>query len=102
MMSDEEFDAAIAEIDEAISSGRVKLRFWTCPVKHPWPSIFSGRTTPTVEWDGDVATCLWRGCLRRSDDPVPRGICYCEEYVCHGECCGAGQCSCSDRQGLEQ
>jgi hypothetical protein len=93
MMSDEEFDGMIDLIDGAIASGRVKLRFWTCPVKeHPWDR-FPG--SPTVEWDGDVATCLWRGCWRRSDDPVPRGECLCEDGDCRGECCGAGQCSCT-------
>jgi hypothetical protein len=93
MMSDAEFDAAVAEIDAALASGRVQMRFWICPVIHPWDRF---PTAPTVEWDGDVACCLWSGCCRRSDDEVPRGICYCEEYVCHGECCGPGQCSCSD------
>lgn len=96
MMSDEEFDQVIAEIDMAISSGKVKLRFWTCPVKtHPWDRFPQSQT---VEWIDGVATCLWGGCGRRSDDRVPRGICYCEEYVCDGECCGPGQCSCSDPQ----
>lgn len=98
-MSDEEFDAAIAQIDEAISSGRVKLKFWTCPVKHPWDHH---PHQGTVEWDGDVACCLWRGCFRRSDEPHPRGECLCEEYDCTGECCGAGQCSCSDPRWWEQ
>jgi len=67
---------------------------WSCPVEHPW----RGRPQdPTIEWDGDVATCLWRGCWRRSDDPVPRGECFCEGIsdVCTGQCCGPGQCSCS-------
>lgn len=91
-MSDQEFDEAVAAIDEAIAAGKVRLKFWVCPVKHPWERSPRGGT---VEWDGDVACCLWPGCMRRSDDEVPRRICYCEEYVCHGECCGPGQCSCS-------
>jgi len=91
MMSDREFDEAIAEIDKAISSGKIQLKFWVCPVKHPWDRF---PAAGTVEWDGDVAQCLWRGCFRRSDDSVPRGWCCCEEYDCRGECCG-GQCSCS-------
>lgn len=95
MMSDEGFDNTITQIDEAISSGRVRLRFWVCPVEHPWDR-YPG--TPAVEWDGPVAQCLWRGCFRRSDDPVPRGYCNCEEYGCRGECCGPDQCSCSDPQ----
>lgn len=98
MMSDEEFDGAIAAIDGAIAAGRMRIRFWTCTVKHPWDRF---PHSPTVEWDDGVACCLWRGCFRRSDDPVPRGYCECEEYGCRGECCGAGQCSCSDPQWHE-
>jgi hypothetical protein len=98
-MSDQEFDEAVAEIDAALASGKVRMRFWTCTVKHPWDR-FPGR--PTVEWDGDVAACLWYGCWRRSDDPVPRGECLCEDGDCRGECCGPDQCSCSDPQGHEE
>jgi hypothetical protein len=72
----------------------VKVQLWFCPVQHPWV----GKLAQTVEWDGDVACCLWPGCWRRSDDPVPRGECLCEEYVCAGECCGAGRCSCSEQE----
>jgi len=92
-MSDQEFDEAVAAIDEAISSGKVRMRFWVCPVRHPWHRF---PPTGTVEWDGPVAQCLWRGCWRRSDDPVPRGECLCEEYDCRGECCGPDNCTCSN------
>ena len=94
-MSNQQFDEVIAAIDAAITDGRVQLQFWTCPVRHPWERY---PDAPTVEWDGPVGCCLWRGCYRRSDDPLPRRGCECEEYGCRGECCGAGQCSCSDPQ----
>lgn len=69
--------------------GDARVRFWTCPI--------SGHSTgdglrQTVEWDGDVACCLFPGCLRRSD--YERNSCECELYDCAGGCCG-GLCSCA-------
>lgn len=64
-MSDAEFDAAIAEIDEAITAGRVRMRFWVCPENtHRRP----GELVVTVEWRGDVAHCTFPGCGRTSAD----------------------------------
>lgn len=87
-MPDEDWSDEFLELLEGSS---VTVKLWFCPIKHPWPA----KLQQTVEWDGNVACCLWRGCGRRSDDPVPRGECLCEEYDCTGACCGAGQCSCS-------
>lgn len=86
-MDDRQADELLAAI------GELRFRIWFCPVRHPWPD----EPTQTIEWDGDVATCLWRGCWRRSDDPMPRGECLCEGISdeCTGQCCGPGQCSCS-------
>lgn len=29
-------------------------------------------------------------------DEYTQNFCSCEEYVCYGECCGEGNCTCSD------
>ncbi len=55
---------------------------WSCPIP----------THHSVEWDGDVACCLFPGCRRRAD--YDRDTCECEIYDCEGGCCG-GQCSCA-------
>lgn len=60
---------------------------WSCPVED--------HCGDGVEVDAGTATCLAPGCGRTSADPVPRGFCVCEEYVCTGRCCGFGQCTCS-------
>jgi hypothetical protein len=74
-----------------------RIKFWVCPVPgHSDRRGPNGELVGTVEWDGDVAYCLTPGCLRSSQDPPEgRGTCECELYDCEGECCGAGQCSCS-------
>jgi hypothetical protein len=76
-------------------------RFWQCPVEgHRYRTDRDGFPLATVEWDGDVAGCLFRGCGRISTDPVPRGECWCDGDTpdgeeCAGECCGIGECTCT-------
>lgn len=77
--------------------GNARIRFWACPVEgHSFRHNGDGSPLPTVEWDGDVAYCLARGCGRMSDDPG-RNECWCDgDYGdCNGACRGPGQCSCS-------
>lgn len=80
----------------------VRIESWACPVEEhgvPWRwSECFARGGVTVEWADGVAYCTFRGCDRSSqhDD----GSCGCDgdDYdgnACAGQCCGAGQCSCS-------
>jgi len=61
---------------------------WACPVE----------SHNEVEWDGAVWSCTTPGCLRASDNE--RG-CNCELYNCAGECCGAGNCTCTPDAATE-
>jgi hypothetical protein len=73
------------------------IRFWRCPVRgHSDRTRSDGRPLVTVEWVDGVAECTIPGCHRTSTDPVPRGYCSCEEYGCVGDCCGLGNCLCSE------
>ncbi len=79
------------ELEEALELiGNATFRFWKCPIEG---HSTGGPLRQTVEWDGDVACCLYPGCLRRSDYPG-RNSCECEIYDCEGGCCG-GLCSCA-------
>ncbi len=65
-MSDDEFDAAIAEIDRALVERGATIMFWICPVdahRRPYQGV------QTVEWRGNVAHCTFPGCGRTSTDP---------------------------------
>lgn len=77
------------------------IQIWFCPVEgHSDSSTdLKGYPVQTVEWVDGVATCLYRGCGRDSTDPVPRLLCYCEEYDCTGQCCGIGECDCTPNRG---
>jgi hypothetical protein len=79
-------------------------RDWSCPVvghtdgtaRRSNALALKGRT---VEWDGVVARCLFPGCGRASNEPVPRDECLCYTYEeCQGECCGPDECSCSSSE----
>lgn len=67
---------------------------WTCPVHGDREIEREG------DREGDYAACLVPGCLRSSDAPNEK-VCNCELYVCSGDCCGAGNCSCSLGYGTE-
>lgn len=81
------------DLDDALSG--VKVRFWLCPVVgHRDRRDSKGYPVEEVEWVDGVASCLFPGCGRTSADQGEQ-YCACDEYVCAGECCGPGQCSCS-------
>jgi hypothetical protein len=83
----------MADDNDAFLNARV--RFWLCPVKgHRNRQDRNGWPVVEVGWVADAAFCLFPGCGRTSLEPN-RAECTCEEYDCTGECCGAGQCSCT-------
>ncbi len=87
-------DDNLRELQEAL--GDATFRFWTCPITgHSGRRDGKGGPVVEVEWVDGVAHCLFPGCGRTSTDSVPRPWCNCEEYDRAGQCCGAGQCSCS-------
>ena len=99
------YDDSLPEVDLDEAFANARVRFWQCPIEgHRYRTDRDGFPLATVEWDGDVAGCLARGCGRTSTDPVPRGECWCDGYSdgwgteCTGECCGIGQCSCTPAQ----
>ena len=51
------------QIDALFEEAGRTLRFWQCPEGHS----MGGKLEPTVEWEGDVATCL--RCGKTSADP---------------------------------
>ncbi len=83
-VDDLSFDETMELLDNATT------QFWKCPIDG---HTFGGELRQTVEWVDGVATCLFPGCLRRSDVP-DRTSCVCEVYDRAGGCCG-GRCSCA-------
>lgn len=94
-------DDPAADLEKLLGEiGDIPISFWFCPVEGHSEGAWSSKLVQTVEWVDGVATCLYRGCWRRSDDPVPRGECLCDGSKpdgddCWGECCGTGNCSCT-------
>ncbi len=59
----DDLDRMLGSIDDEIAAGRVRVRFWRCPVdKHR-----GGELREEVRWIDGVAHCTWPGCTRTSE-----------------------------------